>query len=62
MPALPGGSLVRVIGLRLGLQFSGTDDKHVNANGESPDSGIWGGAQSFGAAGLPSGGDSAMLV
>ena len=28
------GVRVRVIGIRLGLQFSKTDDKHVNTNGE----------------------------
>ena len=33
-PVLHGVS-VRVVGIRLGLQFSKTDDKHVNANGEA---------------------------
>jgi hypothetical protein len=32
-PVIDGVS-VRVIGIRLGLQFSKTDDKHVNMNGE----------------------------
>jgi hypothetical protein len=32
-PVIDGVS-VRVIGIRLGLQFSKTDDKHVNVNGE----------------------------
>jgi hypothetical protein len=29
------GVSVRVVGIRLGLQFSKTDDKHVNTNGEN---------------------------
>jgi hypothetical protein len=33
-PGLHGVS-GRVLGIRLGLQFSKTDDKHVNANGEA---------------------------
>jgi hypothetical protein len=32
-PGINGVS-VRVVGIRLGLQFSKTDDNHVNANGE----------------------------
>ena len=32
-PVIDGVSVL-VIGIRLGLQFSKTDDKHVNANGE----------------------------
>jgi hypothetical protein len=37
-----------VIGIRLGLQIRKPHDKHGNTNGESPKSGIWGGAQYFG--------------
>jgi hypothetical protein len=33
-PGINGVS-VRVVGIRLGLQFSKTDDNHVNANGEN---------------------------
>ena len=33
-PVIDGVS-VRVIGIRLGLQFSKPDDKHVNANGKN---------------------------
>jgi hypothetical protein len=32
-PVIPGVS-GRVVGIRLGLQISKSDDKHVNANGE----------------------------
>ena len=34
------GVRVRVIGIRLGLQFSKTDDKHGNANGEKSDTAL----------------------